>query len=104
MPWKLIGFILILVLVALFASFNLTNRADINLGFHVFESVPIFLSLFIAFLAGVMLMIPFTIGPASRKKKKQKEKKKKKQLAKESKGSIEQPESQETMNVTESQT
>ena len=103
MPWKLIGFLIILVLVALFTSLNLTNRADINLGFHVFKSVPIFLSLFFAFLVGALIMIPFTIGPSARKKKKRKEKKKKKELAEESKEPVEElkTQAQEIENVTE---
>ena len=49
MPWKTIGFIIILVLVALFASVNISNKSDISLGFHVFKEVPIFLSLLITF-------------------------------------------------------
>ena len=75
MPWKLIGLILLLVLVAVFASFNLSNKADISLGFTVFKEVPIFLSLLMAFLAGALLMIPFTFGPSARKLKIRKTKK-----------------------------
>ncbi len=75
MPWKLIGLILLLVLVAVFASFNLTNKADISLGFTVFKEVPIFLSLLMAFLIGALLMIPYTFGPTARKLKARKTKK-----------------------------
>lgn len=82
MPWKMIGFILILVLVALFASLNLTNRSDINLGFYVFKEVPIFLSLLIAFLAGAVITIPFTFRASARKKKAKKEKLEKKKKKK----------------------
>jgi len=95
MPWKMIGLIVLLVLFAAFATLNISNRADISLGFYVFEEVPIFLSLLVAFLAGAVAMIPFTFGPSLRKLKVKKEKqdakkareeaKKEKQAAKEKK-------------------
>lgn len=74
MPWKMIGFLVVLVLVAIFASLNMNHRADISLGLYIFKDVPIFLSLLIAFLAGAVLIIPFTIGASLRKKNKLKEK------------------------------
>jgi uncharacterized integral membrane protein len=74
MPWKMIGFIVLLVLFAAFATLNISNRADISLGFYVFKEVPIFLSLLVAFLAGAVAMIPFTFGPSLRKLKVKKEK------------------------------
>ena len=79
MPWKMIGFLVVLVLVAFFASLNMNHRADISLGFYIFKDVPIFLSLLIAFLAGAVLIIPFTIGASLRKKNKLKEKAQKKE-------------------------
>ena len=79
MPWKMIGFLFVLVLVAFFASLNMSHRADISLGFYIFKDVPIFLSLLIAFLAGAVLIIPFTIGASLRKKSKLKEKAEKKE-------------------------
>jgi len=79
MPWKMIGFLVVLVLVAFFASLNMNHRADISLGFYIFKDVPIFLSLLIAFLAGAVLIIPFTIGASLRKKSKLKEKAQKKE-------------------------
>jgi uncharacterized integral membrane protein len=79
MPWKMIGFLIVLVLVAFFASFNMNHRADISLGFYIYKDVPIFLSLLIAFLAGAVLIIPFTIGASLRKKSKLKEKAQKKE-------------------------
>ncbi len=79
MPWKMIGFLVVLVLVAFFASLNMNHRADISLGFYIFKDVPIFLSLLVAFLAGAVLIIPFTIGASMRKKNKLKEKAQKKE-------------------------
>ncbi len=75
----MIGFLVVLVLVAFFASLNMNHRADISLGFYIFKDVPIFLSLLIAFLAGAVLIIPFTIGASLRKKNKLKEKAQKKE-------------------------
>jgi uncharacterized integral membrane protein len=74
MPWKMIGLIVLLVLFAAFATLNISNRADISLGLYVFEEVPIFLSLLVAFLAGAVAMIPFTFGPSVRKMRVKKEK------------------------------
>jgi uncharacterized integral membrane protein len=74
MPWKMIGLIVLLVLFAAFATLNISNRADISLGFYVFREVPVFLSLLVAFLAGAVAMIPFTFGPSLRKLKARKEK------------------------------
>lgn len=68
MPWKLIGLVVLLVLVAAFATMNLSNRTDISLGVYVFRDVPIFLSLLVAFLAGLLVMVPFTIGRRGRQR------------------------------------
>lgn len=61
MPWKLVGFIVCLVLGTCFAGFNLGNSCNISFGFHTFENIPIFFSLIIAFACGVVVTLPFTI-------------------------------------------
>ena len=71
MPWKLVGFIICLVLGTCFAGFNLENSCNISFGFHTFENIPIFLSLIIAFACGVVVTLPFTVI----RKKSSKEKK-----------------------------
>jgi hypothetical protein len=65
-PIKLIIFLVVLGIVIFFVGFNLKNVSDISFGFHTLEDVPIFISLFIAFAAGVVVMLPFTF----RRKKK----------------------------------
>ena len=85
MPWKMIGLIVLLVLFAAFATLNISNRADISLGFYVFKEVPVFLSLLVAFLAGTVAMIPFTFGPSLRKLKVRKEKKEAKNVREDAK-------------------
>lgn len=61
MPFKLIGTIILLVLITIFCGFNLeeANKCDINLIFHVFEKVPVFLTVLTSFLAGIVVMLPF---------------------------------------------
>ena len=58
-PWKMIFFLAILAVVVFFAGFNITNVSDISFGFYTAPDVPIFISLFIAFMAGALIMIPF---------------------------------------------
>ena len=62
MPWKLILFILSVVLVTIFIGFNLTNACDVSLGVYTFKNVPIFMSILLAFALGVFIMLPFTFG------------------------------------------
>jgi len=67
MPWRLILFLLVLTIVVLFAGFNITNVADISFGIWTLHQVPIFLSLFIAFLVGCFVMLPFAVRRRSAK-------------------------------------
>lgn len=71
MPWKLVGFIVCLILGTCFAGFNLGNSCNISFGFTSFQNVPIFFSLIVAFSCGVIVTLPFTVI----KKKSAKEKK-----------------------------
>ena len=68
MPWRLVTFVVILGLVVIFAAFNTTNTSDISFGFYVVKDVPIFVSLFFAFLIGVVIMAPFLIGTTRKKR------------------------------------
>lgn len=69
MPWKLILFILSVILVTIFIGFNLENACDISLGVYTFKEVPIFMSLLLAFALGVLIMLPFTFGHSKKEKK-----------------------------------
>lgn len=62
MPFKLILFILCMIIVAAFTGFNLENVCDINFGFVRFEKVPVFLTILFSFLAGIVVTLPFTFG------------------------------------------
>ncbi len=69
MPWRLVAFIVILGLVVIFAGFNIGNSSDVSFGFQVVEDVPIFISLFFAFVVGVIVMTPFVVGRARRNRR-----------------------------------
>lgn len=66
MPIKLLGTVILLIVVTIFCGFNLGEayRCNINLLFHTFENVPVFFTVLISFLSGVLIMFPFTIGNA----------------------------------------
>ena len=69
-PVKLILFLVILGIVIFFIGFNLSNVSDIAFGFHTFSDVPIFISLFISFAAGVLVMLPFCFSRSKKSKRK----------------------------------
>jgi uncharacterized integral membrane protein len=74
MPWKVILFLVVLVVALLFIGFNLGNRSNISVGFHEWKDVPVFLSMFFSFAFGILAMIPFLLRLRfSRKRKKPKE-------------------------------
>ena len=83
MPFKLIGILFLVVLVALLTGFNLSNKCSIWF-FHSFEDIPVFAALLSAFLAGVVITLPFTFGKKrktdSLPKTKKKEKKSKQNI------------------------
>ena len=62
MPWKFILFIFFLILGAVFTGLNLGNSCNINFGFKTFEQIPVFLTILFAFLAGIVVTLPFTLG------------------------------------------
>lgn len=66
MPIKIIMYIIVMVVVAIFLGINGTNSCDINLMFKKFTDVPVITTILISFAAGIFVMLPFTFG---RKKK-----------------------------------
>lgn len=60
MPLRLIGTIILLLVVTIFAGANLDNRCDINFIFTKVQQVPVFLTAIVSFLIGAIIMIPFT--------------------------------------------
>ncbi|MCL2270033.1 MAG: hypothetical protein FWC24_01685 [Treponema sp.] len=68
MPWRLVVFIGLFLVLFLFIIFNLENKCSINFGFTVIEDLPIFVTVFFAFIAGMLCSFPFFFGLKSRKK------------------------------------
>jgi hypothetical protein len=62
MPWKLIAFLAILLVITFFIGFNLDNRCDVSFIFYKYHDVPIFISLLFAYAAGAVTVLPFFIG------------------------------------------
>ena len=68
MPIRLIGTIILLLIVTIFAGANLDNRCNINFIFRTVQNVPVFLTAVVSFLAGAIIMIPFTFRCRKTKK------------------------------------
>ena len=77
MPWRLIVILLFFSLVIVFIGFNLDNTATVSFGFHEFRDVPVFVSLFIAFISGAVVTLPFSIGKNIKIKRKEQTKNRK---------------------------
>ena len=69
MPCRLIGFILTLSIVTVFIGFNLGNACDVSFGFARISQVPVYLTVFASFAAGMIAVLPYAFMRASRKKK-----------------------------------
>ena len=65
MPVRLLVILLLVVFEGAFIGFNLENTCNVWL-FRVFPSVPVYLTVLVSFVAGVLLTVPFF---AFRKKK-----------------------------------
>ncbi len=59
-PWKLVFTLLVLGCAALFAGLNL-SPVDVSVGVHVFQGVPLFLALTVAFIAGALCVLPYAL-------------------------------------------
>ena len=59
MPGKLILFLIMIVIVTIFAGFNTTNVCNVSLVFHEFENVPVFVTVLFSFVIGILVMLPF---------------------------------------------
>ncbi|MBP3708871.1 MAG: hypothetical protein J6I73_00460 [Treponema sp.] len=59
---SLIIFIVIAILIAVFTGFNIGNTCNVNVIFHTFESVPVFITIIVSFVAGVIVALPFSFG------------------------------------------
>ncbi len=61
MPWRVFGFIGLLIVVTAYSALNLDHRSDVSFGFHTFAAVPVFLTSLIAFTLGAVLAVLLTL-------------------------------------------
>ena len=59
MPWRLIGTIAILVVLLTFIGFNVENTCNLSLVFYTLENVPVYLTVFVSFILGLLFSLPF---------------------------------------------
>jgi len=57
--WRLVVFIILFVAFFLFIVFNLENKTNISFGFTVYENIPVFVTAFFSFIAGMLCTLPF---------------------------------------------
>ena len=58
MPWRLIIMIVVFAVFLVFITFNLDNKCDINFFGAVIPNVPVFFTIFISFVLGLLFSIP----------------------------------------------
>ena len=75
MPWRLIVFIVLFAVFLVFITFNLDNRCDISFGSETltFKEVPVFITVFVSFIFGMLCALPLAFAMIKRKKKPKKE-------------------------------
>jgi len=59
MPWRLGVFIVLFVVFFLFIVLNLSHKTDISFGFTVLKDIPVFVTAFFSFIAGMFCTLPF---------------------------------------------
>lgn len=69
MPWRLIVFIVVFSVFLAFVTFNLENACDISFGFTKIPGVPVFLTIFVSFIFGLLCTLPFVFLRAGKKHK-----------------------------------
>ena len=73
MPWRMLLFLVVLVLVVVLFAANMEHRSSFSYLFGRLDEVPVFMALLLAFIAGALTMVPFTIGPHRRRRRKHKQ-------------------------------
>lgn len=69
MKFKIFIVVIAITLEALFAGLNMNNSSDISFGFTTLTDVPVFLSISISFVAGALIILPFTLFKGRKKMK-----------------------------------
>ena len=55
-------FVIVIVLVAIFVGVNHANVCNISFIFTELQNVPVYLTILVSFVVGMLIMLPFTIG------------------------------------------
>ena len=55
---RLICIFLVFALFLVFIVLNLDNKSDVNLGFHTFNEVPVYITVFFSIFIGMLISIP----------------------------------------------
>lgn len=56
---SLIGTLIVVIVVTVFAGFNKDYTCSINLLYRTFDNVPVFLAIMASFVAGVIVALPY---------------------------------------------
>jgi hypothetical protein len=56
---QLIKTLVLVAFIALFSGFNINNRCDVSLIFYTFKNVPVFFTIILSFIVGVIVALPF---------------------------------------------
>ena len=68
MPWRMLLFLAVLMVVVVLFAANIENRGSISFIFTRLDEVPIFMAVLFSFIAGALTMLPFTTGRRRRGK------------------------------------
>jgi uncharacterized integral membrane protein len=69
MPWRLLFFIICLVVFAIFSAVNATNTCNIWI-IKTYQDVPVVIALVISFALGAIVTLPFAVAGRSKRAKK----------------------------------
>lgn len=69
--WRLVVFIVVFAVFLVFITFNLENKCDISFGFTKIKDVPVFLTIFVSFIAGLFCALPLVMLIKHKKHKKE---------------------------------
>ena len=70
MPWRMLLFLVVLAVVVVLFAANMEHRSPFSYVLGTTAEVPVFMALLLAFIAGALTMVPFTIGPHRRRRRK----------------------------------
>ena len=72
MPWRMLLFLVVLALVVILFAANMEHRSSFSFIFGRLEEVPVFMALLLAFIAGALTMLPFTVDRHRQRGRKEK--------------------------------